>query len=42
MKPSWFKLEEIKKHTERSYNPGESLPKKQGKLVATKLKVARG
>src|SRR5262249_9666953 len=23
MKPSWFTLEEIKKHTERSYNPGD-------------------
>jgi penicillin amidase len=31
MKPSWFTLEEIKKHTGRSYYPGESLPKKQGK-----------
>ncbi len=31
MKPSWFTLEEIKKHTERSYNPGESLRRMPGK-----------
>jgi len=32
MKPSWFTLPEIKKHSDCSYHPGASLPKKQGKL----------